>query len=102
MLLKVEVTSEIQLGGKQTEYGPAKTRQVAYLHGLSAYPDKWVMRYDHTIKPIEPGEYMLGAGSFQMGKYGPEISKPVLVPVAEAAKMLADMVATKTAGRIAA
>lgn len=87
-VLVVEVTNELEIGGRQTEFGIAKTRQVAYLHGTSAYPDKWTMKYEHTERPIEPGLYVLGGGSFRIGKFGPEITKPDLLPLADAVKEL--------------
>lgn len=87
-LLVVEVTDELEIGGAPGQFGPQKTRQVAYLHGESAYPDKWVMRYEHTRKPVEPGFYLFGSGAYRMGKWGPEVSAPELVKLDEAVKEL--------------
>lgn len=101
-VLLIQVTDEVEHGGKQTERGPSKSRQVAYLHGGSAYPDKWIMRFDHTMRPIEPGFYLLGGGSYGVGQWGPEIRNPDLVPVAEAASQLAEFMASAKSGAKAA
>lgn len=101
-LLVIEVTDEVYPGGDKTDYGIRKTRQVAYLHGMSAYPDKWEMRYEHTVRPIEPGKYLLGAGSFRIGKYGPEVNTPDLIPLEAAGKAIEAMLQQKAAPRVAA
>jgi hypothetical protein len=101
-LLKIEVTDEIQIGGQPGDFGPRKTTQVAYLHGMSAYPDKWTMRYPHTDRPIPPGMYLLGAGSFRIGKYGPEVNAPDLISLEDAAAELAAAIGSKPAARATA
>lgn len=66
--------------------------QEAFVHQGGPYPTPFSLRLDENQLPYSPGKYVLGPGSFRLGKWGLELSRELsLVPVADALKKLGEV-----------
>lgn len=72
--------------------------QEAFMHQGGAYPTPFTIRLDENQMPFQPGKYVLGFGSYRLGKYGLELSRELnLVPLDQAVKQYQQVTSARPA-----